>query len=632
MDSNCNPGPQSQSHAHNGQTPTTLQNSNSTTATPKQPIHLPVDISTSAPQPQPTSPLRTTNTYEYQSVQPPAPSSPGKRSSDAQAEDSVKDLKRLRLSEEPEDTVATTPKDLPTPPAIDVTQKPVWPESKPVRPTIERNSSLRFDKPASTHKQHYRSRSLPATLTGSRRKRRSADSAAAQHVPPVTLATLRELDLNEIYRNPKLRHDVVFDSQLHFRPNLDGSRGRRKKEQSDMYWKLVLRECEMLFANLQNKNKDRSAAEHAVKLPLLFSTMRDILLTLVPKSDRREVEDALDPPLLIQQLEHGVLDFKKLSTWLATVLKAHCAPMRDQFVEQMVSRISFGVDTGRTQAFVDGLKIVFGILEAMKLDVANHQIRTLRPHLVSTAVQFEQGYFQDKIDSGRLDMSGPRAWFLTAAFAQKDETDPYMVFSRAVTEMLTPSRNATYPATWTFDVERLDGLRDDIREATCLKLAIVCFRHLTMGARRDLAPSDVKKLRETLLAILSDEEGPQRWNSGSDAVALHIAQAANEFNGKAGIPTVQQVDMAQGWFSNHLRLDSPIYKMVEREIVNDINKVVLPTMKGWANLSTSPIMQAADVTGSSVELESISQRIAYISFLHWRIFGKMYTSEQPPSA
>ena len=132
-----------------------------------------------------------------------------------------------------------------------------------------------------------------------------------------------------------------------------------------MYWKMVLRECEMLFVNLRNRQPN--AAANVQKLPVLFKTMKDILLTLVPKSDQQEVEDSLDSPLLMQQLEHGVLDFKKLASWLASVLKAHCAPMRDSWVEQMVQRISYGVDTGRTHAFVDGLKIVFGILEAMKL-------------------------------------------------------------------------------------------------------------------------------------------------------------------------------------------------------------------------------------------------------------------------
>lgn len=479
----------------------------------------------------------------------------------------------------------------------------------------ERLSSHRFKPPGGSKP---RSRSLPATL---RKKRKHADNQ--QHLPPVTLSTLRELDLHEIYRNPKLRHDVVFDAQLHFRPNLDGSRGRRKREQADVYWKLVLHECEKLFVNV--RNRQAGAARMALKLPILFMTMRDILLTLVPKSDRGEVEAALDPPLLMQQLEHGVLDFKKLAEWLAGVLKAHCAPMRDQWVEQMVTRVAHGVDNQKTSAFVDGLKMIFGILEAMKLDVANHQIRTLRPHLISTAVHFEQGYFQERIELGRLDMTEPKAWFQTA-MNEGQTSDPYVAYTRAATEMLAPTKYCTYPATFQFDFERLDGIRDDMREATCLKLALLFFRQLTLSSKRDMDAATVTTLRAQLLAILSEEDGPYRWIRGCNAVALHMAQAAHEFNGNTGLVGSTMVKVAENWFEKHLRLESPIYIRVERDVVKDITTTVLQIMKSWSSLSTSPIMQAADLTGSSLELASISQRIAHIAFLHWRIFGKLYLS------
>jgi len=43
-------------------------------------------------------------------------------------------------------------------------------------------------------------------------------------VPPISKSTLRELDLNEVLRNAQLRHDVVFDPNLAFRPNFDGEK------------------------------------------------------------------------------------------------------------------------------------------------------------------------------------------------------------------------------------------------------------------------------------------------------------------------------------------------------------------------------------------------------------------------
>ncbi|KAI5784688.1 T-complex protein 11-domain-containing protein [Geopyxis carbonaria] len=577
-----------------------------TSATAPQTIEIPATSGHNVPS------AVTTPGYDYQSPVS-TPPSPAKRSNESKTVSEICPVpKRIRVAgPNPSTTAPTSACTSPTSQA--------GPESSSGSESSSLDRSFCQRKPPKIA----RSRSLPASLRTSRRTTKKTPDLA-EHKPPVTLSTLKELDLHEIYRNPKLRHDVVFDSQLHFRPNLDGNRGRKKREQADVYWKLVLHECEMLFANV--RNRQAGVGGMALKLPILFSTMRDILLTLVPKSDRVDVEAALDPPLLIQQLEYGVLDFKKLSEWLACVLKAHCAPMRDQWVEQMVSRVAYGVENGKTSAFVDGLKMVFGILEAMKLDVANHQIRTLRPHLVSTAVHFEQGYFQEKIESGRLSMAEPRDWYQRGAAANPGSTDPYVIFTRATTEMLTPSKYATFPGTFQFDFERLEGIRDDIREATCLKVAILYFRQHTAGSKRDLDQATINTLRAQLLAILSEEEGPYRWIKGSDAVALHIAQAANEFNGNRGLVDAKTVDMAEGWFMKHLRVDSNIYGLVEREVVRDITTLVLQVMKSWSSLSTSPIMQAAALTGSSFELPTISQRISHIAFLHWRIFGKLYTT------
>ncbi|KAL7274044.1 Protein SOSEKI 1 [Rhizina undulata] len=527
--------------------------------------------------------------------------------------------KRLRV----EDSSQVEGSGGPTPISPTSTQPSMSPTSIIPESSSLSNDSNHWSKPLGTRLR--RTRSLGSPPPSIRRRRRQEDTS--NHLPPVTPGTLRELELHEIYRNPKLRHDVVFDSQLHFRPNLDGARGRSKKESADRYWDQLVIECDEVLGSPRHRPNGKITVM-PIKLPILFSTMRDILLTLVPKSDKVDVEAALDPPLLMQQLEHGVLDFKKLSQWLAGVLKAHCAPMRDQWVEQMVAKVAYGVENRKTSALVEGLKMVFGILEAMKLDVANHQIRTLRPHLVSTAISFEQGYFQERIERGKLDIKEPRQWFQTALMEQKatSTSEPLSCFTAAVVDLVTPSRYSKYPATFTFDYERLEGLRDDIREATCLKIAILFFRQLCLSSKRDIDASIIERLRDSILAILGDEEGVTRWLRNSNAVALHMAQAACDFNGNSKLADASMVKMAENWLAKHLQTNSPIYIRVEQGMVKEINTMALRIMKGWASLSSYPILQAADITSSSMELTSIAQRISYIAFLHWQIFRKIYLS------
>ncbi|TGZ80397.1 Tcp11-domain-containing protein [Ascodesmis nigricans] len=568
------------------------------TATPQTIPH--TDSTRPSPPTPPTTPPPSSG-YDLK-ASPPTPTSPSKRSSTELRPADAQNYPTKRLRVEPTRSTSSLP-----------TCATVSPVHQPASTAF---FTQPIDRPLVVTR--HRSTSLPPLRNHKKRTQNYLE-------PPVTQQTLRELDLQEIYRNPKLRHDVVFDSQLHFRPNLDGSRGRRKREQSEQYWKEVLRDCTRLFENVREKRVMQHTAE--LRLPILFKTIREILVSLVPKNDRDEVMSALDPPLLMQQLQHGVLDFKKLARWLAAVLKAHCAPMRDQWVEQMVTRIAYGVDHGKTAAFVEGLKIIFGILEAMKLDVANHQIRTLRPHLVSTAVQFEQGYFHERIESGRLDIREAVAWFQNAASKADKNTDPYFVFSQAAVEMLTPTHYVQYPATFTFDFDRLDGIRDDIREATCLKVALMFFQGITHPSKRDIGQAALETLRGQLFAILSEEEGPYKWIKGSTAIALHLAKVAHEFNGNTGLVDGSSIKLAENWLGKHLRPESHIYKRIERSVIQEVTSIVVDTMKSWSSLCTSPILLAAEAHGcASLELPTIAQRISHIAFLHWRIFGHRYTA------
>lgn len=183
--------------------------------------------------------------------------------------------------------------------------------------------------------------------------------------PPVTKVTLSELDVNKIVHNPKLRHDINFDPDLHFRPNLDGEKGRRKKQKADEFWNTMR-------SQLQNYLLDREGFEREMGdvdwcLPATLKAIRGILETLVPQRDRASVEETFNVDLLMQQFRKGVADLVKLAMWLSQLLKCHCAPMRDDWVDDMVTQLSNGDRNRDVGQLVDGMFSLLAVLEAMKL-------------------------------------------------------------------------------------------------------------------------------------------------------------------------------------------------------------------------------------------------------------------------
>lgn len=195
-------------------------------------------------------------------------------------------------------------------------------------------------------------------------------------LPPITRQSLSELDIQNIITNIRLRHDINFDRDLSFRPNLDGAKGQEKVRAAQRYWKALVAELELynrLFRGtpplLEMGTGDRSIMiQHAQRrIPKIFRTIQEVLKSLVPDRDHSRVDEHLDVAMLMQQIERGICDLVGLAEWMSCLLKEHCAPMRDQWVDKMVSYTRTGVTQNKPDRIVKGLCELLGILESMKL-------------------------------------------------------------------------------------------------------------------------------------------------------------------------------------------------------------------------------------------------------------------------
>lgn len=184
--------------------------------------------------------------------------------------------------------------------------------------------------------------------------------------PPITRSSLRELETPEILKNAQLIHDIIHDPSLQFRPNLEGPRGERKRLAAEQYWNALEREVDRLKICLK-KDPSGFVKLSSNRFPILFAELRDILCSLLPFSDRVVVEEVIDPEFLCQQLYRGILDVDNISRFLGRTMKEHCAPMRDGMVEKMMKQFQYAQTSGTTSAFVLGLRMVFELLEGMKL-------------------------------------------------------------------------------------------------------------------------------------------------------------------------------------------------------------------------------------------------------------------------
>ncbi|KAK7752912.1 Protein SOSEKI 1 [Diatrype stigma] len=297
--------------------------------------------------------------------------------------------------------------------------------------------------------------------------------------PPVTKGTLSELDVTKIIHNPKLRHDINFDPELHFRPNTDGEKGKRKQEKAGLFWKALSDQLKLFLTNRDGFMSRYGQGEEWC-LPLLLKSVKEIIQTLVPSKDRVYLDEGLNVDLIMQQFGRGMADLEKLASWLSGVLKSHCAPMRDEWVDEMYSQLTNGNRDNDMDLLVAGMRNLLSVLEAMKLDVANHQIRCLRPILIEDTVHFEQRFFLKKIRDGKLDPMPAREWYSDMARRYGDSPSASNqafgemgVFIEALSRMVFPSHPDTFPDTLIFDEERMLKLRSDMLDTINLE---ICMR------------------------------------------------------------------------------------------------------------------------------------------------------------
>ncbi|KAK9459216.1 T-complex protein 11-domain-containing protein [Lipomyces oligophaga] len=503
--------------------------------------------------------------------------------------------------------------------------------------------------------------------------------AATLNVPPVNLQGLRELDLQEIFKNPQLRHDIVFDPQLQFRPNLDGERGMRKKALADKYWDGVVLECDALKA-VYASGRLPAVIDRNSKLVGIVTSLREILISLLPARDRAQLEEVLDLDLQFQQLQHGAFDFAKLAKWLVGVFKSHCAPMRDTWVDQMLALVISGVEHNDSRKLVDGLRMVFTILEAMKLDVANHQIRTLRPLLVETAVEFEQENFANRVARRKVDVKEAVDWYKTMYEKSKkrgtsltggDKRAVYLdsfvsglvgLFGSSAGELNLKSE---FPVTFAFDYSRLRSLKSDVAQITSLQQCLMLYRQLLASCAPGAAPSqqEMDTLKAELLILVSEDASLDpsvaptaelgsgtiggvsffstntRWTTNSASIALQIARKVKDRFPTRGGSLTALTDIASNWLVQHLGAGqvSTIHKLVEGRLMGDLEKRVKACFAAAVTTVGSNGNTAAAAASSeqqwslacrdvAQELSIIASRICLLGDYHWSVFSGYYIS------
>ncbi|KAJ3123101.1 hypothetical protein HK098_002224 [Nowakowskiella sp. JEL0407] len=398
-------------------------------------------------------------------------------------------------------------------------------------------------------------------------------------LPPVTRFTLRELDLDEILNNPQLRHDLYFDPNLQFKPNLDGERGEIKQTRQETYWTETAAEF--------------SAGKY-YRVPLLVYEIRAIMLELLPPTGsttqseesstsatgrirwwREEIERNLDIRFISQQVDHNVLNVLGIVKYIAELLKANCAPARDELVDSMVAECEAG-NIART------FRLCFELLELMKLDYANHQLHRLRPYVVEHAVDFEWRWFKDQLEAEALKVDDTTAWLkesfkrLTKQPLAASKSIPSFpdVYHEALIHLIEQSVNfsdsVNVPETLRMDTSRLVNFYNDWQDVTIMASLLIIFRQCC-GLPKT-APANIKRVSPLVLDKECQEAKKTLWillNDGETSLH-HITLQISSMAGRVRNLELDERENAllSSLIDKTLSPESKVYELVGKRVAS----------------------------------------------------------------
>jgi hypothetical protein len=483
--------------------------------------------------------------------------------------------------------------------------------------------------------------------------------------PPVTKESLEELELTYIQSNITLRIDINYDHDLHFTP-ISGSKGEQKKKDARQYWLSLEGELRIVYQHSllvscaecderRSSHSDKRVLEGRLplfkrRLPALFGKLRELLVILVPEKDQDQISQYLDVSLLLQEVSHGLLDIVRLARWLDVLLTSHCAPMRDVSAHEMAEKIRQGAETGDVQTLVAGIETLFSILEAMKLDVANHQIRSFRYLLIDDTVAFQQDFFRSRIGHGNLEAQASRKWYDLAVARhqpchvdhQTPRSQPLAVLVHGMLELCL-GHDPKLPATLAYDQKRLREIRGDIQDFVHLDMCRLLFNNLLgeLSGPETQAISEKQVtemhclLRNRIMDITdgNPDEVAQIWLQYTEDIAVELSRAASLVRLGPAVPVPASVVAKTTLLLERMFAYERQHQHRARQLVVAIEQEAHTHARKFQNMTTLEISHAQkhwqQVRAQRYrwrllpEIEDMARRLAHIASIHWRVWAEL---------
>ncbi|KAI8056517.1 T-complex protein 11-domain-containing protein [Gilbertella persicaria] len=486
-------------------------------------------------------------------------------------------------------------------------------------------------------KKHYklhrkRSASTTSQETVSSQGSKNGDIGISKNkfdFPPITAEALSELSIPHLFQSLQIRHDLLIDPHLTFRPNLT----LEKAQESQHYWRRLDQLIQLCSCkNFVDENNDNHY-QLIILVRNLLSELSLILVSLISPFPthittsfvwnwpsyitENSIIAVFDPDVVQQQLMQGCLNIHFKFDFLHSILSPLC-PEQAEKIQKLVER----------DEYAKALESCFLTLETIKLDCANKALHYYRSNLLETGTSIEWNVFLKQLDNGEINISSVSDW-MTCSWNRLGSSAKFIHFFRSgIIDLVTDDNDTikalqlstcSFPITFSYDEKRLKHqMRHEFQNIIVIGLLLMPYR---LMAGKKAKQTELYQLKSTYSKLLKDAS----ITSGRVS-CFHLAlHACNMVKQQQNQPmkhndVIEQARYWSNWMNQNLRNTSPVYQVMYYRV----RSIILHAMT-QGSFVEQDIQQQHATIGLEQEIGKLSEKLSLIADYNLRTFGSLYT-------
>jgi dsDNA-binding SOS-regulon protein len=314
------------------------------------------------------------------------------------------------------------------------------------------------------------------------------------------------------------------------------------------------------------------------------------------------IRDAIDLELLKQEIKENSFDMNKMINYLLDTMSDLCAPVRDDEIKAI-----------KQQEQKNKIPMILKLLEVMGLDLANFRIRSLRPHLMNIARDYERDKFNKMLDEGAVRLDNTREWLTDATLKlsetarqrnpervklEKNKPTYDQIFEEAFISLLCktePIVETRLPETLGLDAKRMFDFQNEMQ-------AMTIVASLVMLAKNFNNNTNLTQLSERLFIMLQQED-------------VDIEQLSAEIEKGDG----HRSEIIRSMVNKTLSHTDTIYLLLSRRVASVIKSTIQNK-----HFVTDAVITSYGLDHVRIKLQELALKISKLVQHHRKVYAEWY--------